>query len=102
MATVIRRRALRDIRDIRLGSRQRRVLLTERDQVLPDLIVFRHHSAPGIQINASAIWFSQLGPIEQLIQTLGIIEQHSGRRAPQLRVKGHVFCSKRGFAQTRV
>ncbi|HHG1246888.1 TPA: hypothetical protein ACPUKH_000959, partial [Klebsiella pneumoniae] len=34
--------------------------------------------------------------IDQLIQTLGVIEQHSGRRAPQLRVKGHVFCSKKG------
>ncbi|MER4314982.1 hypothetical protein, partial [Klebsiella pneumoniae] len=32
----------------------------------------------------------------QLIQALGVIEQHSGRRAPQLRVKGHVFCSKKG------
>ncbi|RIU48795.1 hypothetical protein, partial [Klebsiella pneumoniae] len=32
---------------------------------------------------------------DQLIQTLGVIEQHSGRRAPQLRVKGHVFCSKK-------
>ncbi|MEC4480460.1 hypothetical protein L1Q99_27425, partial [Klebsiella pneumoniae] len=35
-------------------------------------------------------------PIDQLIQALGVIEQHSGRRAPQLRVKGHVFCSKKG------
>ncbi|MEV9205937.1 hypothetical protein AB0131_27625, partial [Klebsiella pneumoniae] len=33
---------------------------------------------------------------DQLIQALGVIEQHSGRRAPQLRVKGHVFCSKKG------
>ncbi|WP_223276771.1 hypothetical protein, partial [Klebsiella pneumoniae] len=33
---------------------------------------------------------------DQLIQALGVIEQHSGRRAPQLRAKGHVFCSKKG------
>ncbi|MDM4530666.1 hypothetical protein, partial [Klebsiella michiganensis] len=32
----------------------------------------------------------------QLIQALGVIEQHCGRRAPQLRVKGHIFCSKKG------
>ncbi|MDI1394777.1 hypothetical protein OCU84_25350, partial [Escherichia coli] len=32
---------------------------------------------------------------------LGVIEQHSGRRAPQLRVKGHVFCSKKEASPKR-
>ncbi|HGP7733672.1 TPA: hypothetical protein ACLU2H_004807, partial [Klebsiella pneumoniae] len=43
-----------------------------------------------------AVWNGSRWPIDQLIQALGVIEQHSGRRAPQLRVKGHVFCSKKG------
>lgn len=37
----------RDIRDIRLGSSQRHIPMTQGDQVLPELINFRHDLAPG-------------------------------------------------------
>lgn len=54
-----------------------------------------------IQINASAVRFGRRITIHQLIRALGVIEQHCGRRAPQLRVKGHVLLQrrsrKRGF-----
>ncbi|HBY0065356.1 TPA: hypothetical protein MIM88_25920, partial [Klebsiella pneumoniae] len=42
-------------------------------RIVDSCVALRHHSAPGIQIIASAIWFSQRRPIEQLIQALGII-----------------------------
>ncbi|MEB4404640.1 hypothetical protein, partial [Klebsiella pneumoniae] len=32
----------------------------------------------------------------EFVQASGVIEQHRGRRAPKRRIKGHVFCSKKG------
>ncbi|WP_430999187.1 hypothetical protein, partial [Klebsiella quasipneumoniae] len=32
----------------------------------------------------------------KFVQASGVIEQHRGRRAPKWRIKGHVFCSKKG------
>ncbi|VGJ01164.1 Uncharacterised protein [Klebsiella pneumoniae] len=87
--------AVRDISNICLSICQRHILPAERDQVLPDLIVFRHHLAPRIEWITTTVRNISGRPIDQLIQTLSVIKQHSGRRAPQLRVKGHVFCSKK-------
>ena len=45
-AAVIRGTPLGNIRDIRLRRRQRLILLTERNQVLPNFVILSHHLAP--------------------------------------------------------
>ncbi|HCM7539393.1 TPA: hypothetical protein N3311_003232, partial [Klebsiella pneumoniae] len=46
----------------------------EWDQVLPDLIVFRHHLTPRIQRLPGTVWNGSRVPIDQLIEPLSVIE----------------------------
>ena len=70
---VIRGAPLRDIRDIRLRRSQRLVLLTQRNDVLPDFIIFRHHLAPCIERFPAAIVNRSSRTVHQFVSALNVI-----------------------------
>ena len=85
-------------------DKQNRLMWPLLKDLSDQVICFRHDLAPGIQRLTCTIGNNGSGPVGQLIQTFGVIEQHSRRRAPQWRIKGHVFAPKkhspkRGFVR---
>jgi hypothetical protein len=63
---------------------------------LPDLIIFRHHLAPGIERFPAAVVNRSSRTVHQLVSALDVIQEYFRRRRSQRRVKfGHVFAPKR-------
>ena len=97
-AAVIRGAPRRDIRDVCLSISQCHILPAERDQVLPYLIVFRHHLAPGIERFTAAVVNRSGRTVNQLVSALNVVHEYFRRRRAQWRVKfGHVFLLQNGI-----